>query len=69
MTGHNPNVFYELAVRHGANKPVVHMIAKGENIPFDVAANRAIYYTLDLEGADIARTTLLSCVRSELVGK
>ena len=42
MTGHNPNVFYELAVRHAIRKPVVQLIEKGEKIPFDVAATRII---------------------------
>lgn len=58
MTGHNPNVFYELAVRHAAKKPIVHMIANGEQIPFDVAPQRAIFYELDLDGVDAAKTTL-----------
>ena len=38
----NPNVFYELAVRHVACKPVVHLITAGEQIPFDVANMRAV---------------------------
>jgi hypothetical protein len=58
MTGHNPNVFYELAVRHAARRPVVHMIQTGETLPFDVAPQRAIMYTLDLEGVDKAKQQL-----------
>lgn len=59
MTGHNANVFYELAVRHAIGKPVIHMTAdNGEKIPFDVADQRAIYYTLDLPGAKAAITSL-----------
>lgn len=46
LTGRNPNVFYELAVRHAARKPVVHLIADGEDIPFDVANMRAVSYAL-----------------------
>jgi len=42
LTGHNANVFYELAVRHAARKPYVQMIQKGETIPFDVAGMRTI---------------------------
>lgn len=36
LTGHNPNVFYELAIRHAIRKPFVQLIEKGESIPFDV---------------------------------
>lgn len=42
LTGQNPNVFYELAVRHAIGKPVVQIIQLGERIPFDVAATRTI---------------------------
>src|SRR4030088_3189951 len=33
LTGHNANVFYELAVRHAIRKPYVQIIQKGETIP------------------------------------
>lgn len=42
LTGENPNVYYELAIRHALRKPLVQMIEKGERIPFDVAAARTI---------------------------
>ena len=35
LSGHNPNVFYELALRHALKKPFVQMIHKGEDLPFD----------------------------------
>ena len=47
LTGRNPNVFYELAVRHAAHRPVVHLIQFGDDIPFDVANMRAVHYSLD----------------------
>jgi DNA-binding transcriptional ArsR family regulator len=47
LTGLNPNVFYEIAVRHAARKPIVHLITRGEEIPFDVANMRAVPYALD----------------------
>src|SRR4051812_20577518 len=33
LTDRNPNVFYELAVRHALRKPLVQLIKKGEQIP------------------------------------
>ena len=55
LTGRNPNVFYELALRHALRKPYVQIIEQGERIPFDVAAIRTIevdHHDLDsVEGA------------------
>ena len=51
LTGHNPNVFYELAIRHAIRKPFVQIIKKDEPIPFDVATARTVFYELDLDGA------------------
>ncbi|HEX4131323.1 MAG TPA: hypothetical protein VHZ24_14885 [Pirellulales bacterium] len=43
----NPNVFYELCLRHVTGKPTVHLIRKGDKIPFDVANFRTITIALD----------------------
>jgi hypothetical protein len=37
LTARNPNVFYELAVRHFIGKPVVQLIDQTEELPFDVS--------------------------------
>ena len=42
LTGQNPNVFYELAIRHATRKPLVQIINKVEDIPFDVGSMRTI---------------------------
>lgn len=42
LTGSNPNVFYELAIRHAIRKPLVQIIEKEQKIPFDVAGMRTI---------------------------
>ncbi len=44
LTGRNPNVFYELAVRHAVSKPIVQIIQGGEPLPFDVAESRTIQF-------------------------
>lgn len=46
LTGHNPNVFYELALAQAADRPVVLMKLQGEPIPFDVKDYRMIEYDL-----------------------
>ena len=42
LSFHNPNVFYELAVRHMLRKPTVQIMRKIDRIPFDVAQNRTV---------------------------
>lgn len=42
LSFHNPNVFYELAIRHVIGRPTVHLIRKGEAIPFDLKDFRTI---------------------------
>jgi hypothetical protein len=42
----NPNVFYELGVRHMCQLPTIQIIRKGDKIPFDVSQGRTI--TIDL---------------------
>jgi hypothetical protein len=47
LTGHNPNVFYELALRHAVRRPYVHLIKKGQSIPFDLAPKRTVFIDPD----------------------
>lgn len=44
LTGYNPNVFYELAIAHFARRPVIIMLEKGRELPFDVNDLRCLYY-------------------------
>ena len=47
MAGHNPNVFYELALAHAYSRPVIPLIKAGELIPFDVGFVGTIFYSHD----------------------
>ena len=60
LTERNPNVFYELAVRHAIRKPFIQIIDKGESIPFDVAATRTVFVDHhDLDNVEIAKTEIV----------
>ncbi len=59
LTDHNPNVFYELAVRHAFRKPVIQLIQAGQSLPFDVAGLRTIFVDhRDLDSAAACRREL-----------
>ena len=62
LTYLNPNVFYELALRQCVGLPVICMIEKGHRVPFDVADQRLIEYTLN-------PTPLFEGVYAEQVGR
>jgi hypothetical protein len=42
LSYHNPNVFYEIALRHAARKPIVQIIRTMDFVPFDVEQFRTI---------------------------
>ena len=46
LTGHNANVFYELALAHAAGRPVIILLEKEQSLPFDVRDLRCVYYDL-----------------------
>lgn len=61
LTTMNPNVFYELAIRHAVKKPIIQLIEKGEKIPFDVAASRTIIVDhKDLDSVEAAKTSMMN---------
>jgi len=70
LSGRNPNVFYELAIRHAIKKPLVQLIKKGEHIPFDVAGTRTIQFDIhDLDSVDEAKNELVNQIKSIESGK
>ena len=65
LTGRNPNVFYELALRHALKRPVVQIIHATEPIPFDVAATRTIHVDHhDLDSAAKAKDEIIKQIRA-----
>lgn len=60
LSGLNPNVFYELAIRHAIRKPLVQIVQKGERIPFDVAGMRTITVDhTDLDSVEDAKMEII----------
>jgi len=47
LTGYNPNVFYELSIKHAVAKPIIQIIDKNERIPFDIGNVRTLPINID----------------------
>src|SRR3989304_7119217 len=65
LTGHNPNVFYELAIRHATGKPIVQLIEHNDKIPFDIFDFSTIFIDhTDLESVEDCKNKLGSYIES-----
>jgi hypothetical protein len=59
LFGNNPNVFYEMAVRHTLGKPLIPIAEKGALIPFDVRGIRTVF--IDIRDLESFRAVDLAC--------
>ncbi|MBL4808479.1 MAG: hypothetical protein JKY43_00275 [Phycisphaerales bacterium] len=65
LTEQNPNVFYELAIRHALRLPYVQIIRKADRIPFDVAGTRTVQFDhTDLDSVDSAVKSIQEQIKS-----
>jgi hypothetical protein len=67
LSFHNPNVFYEIGIRHMVRKPIIHMHQTTWSLPFDVIPHRAVSFDLrKSEDLDAACAKLRSAVEAVL---
>jgi len=69
LTDSNPNVFYELALRHSTGKPFIHIVDPGGKIPFDVSPLNVIKIKSDLKEGQQAQNELRSQIQQIRTGK
>lgn len=63
LYGLNPNVMYELAIRHCLRKPVIIIMEKGSGkIPFDTITERTVFYSNDFQGAIDFKNELIKVI-------
>lgn len=67
LTGLNPNVFYELAIRDSFRRPAVLVAEVGTVLPFDLVQQRTIFFDhTDLHSVDLAKRRLAAALVASL---
>jgi len=69
MSDHNPNVFYETAIRHVTGKPCIHLMQEGQPLPFDLSTFRTIFIDVRADIAERAKKELMGQIKSIEDGK
>lgn len=64
LTGLNPNVMYELAVRHSFGMPCIIICEVSTNLPFDLLAERTIFYEDTIKGSGELKEELIKKITS-----
>lgn len=66
LTEVNPNVMYELAIRHSFGKKVLILAEKRTKLPFDIQVQRTIFYEDSMHGSEELKPELRKKIESLL---
>lgn len=64
LTTQNPNVMYEVALRHAVAKPIIHITENLDDLHFDINDHRTIEYRDDMKGVIELREQIISLLSS-----
>ncbi len=68
ITGANPNVFYELGIRHAMRpRSTVIVFGEGTVLPFDIALVRGLAYKTDGAGEPVEPETTIDAIAAQLI--
>ena len=69
LSNKNPNVLYELAVRHASKKPYIQIAEEGTKVPFDISDINTFFYDMsDVESVSEIKTQLRNLSENVLEG-
>jgi hypothetical protein len=65
----NPNVMYELGIRHALGLPLVIMAWEGQRLPFDVSNQRVIMHARDFLDIETNKKKIVAFIQAATEGK
>lgn len=64
ITDSNPNAFYEIGYRAALKKPMIQLVFKDLDIPFDISTIRTFPYDFDLDAVEALKERLIQTIKS-----